>query len=68
MDRVQHTRVTDEYERLKRRYTTAVRSLFDIGYQVPDSEYRMMRNQIEILRIDLDRARLEAETDPLTFV
>jgi predicted GNAT superfamily acetyltransferase len=55
------TRLTTEYERLKRAYGAAVDRLFATGYQATDAEYRKLRTFVEDARIDLEVARLELE-------
>jgi hypothetical protein len=63
MDRASYARVTDEYEHLKRLYARAVSRLFAIGYQVTDSEYTKLRAVTEGLRVDLQIARREIESE-----
>ena len=63
MDGAQYARVTAEYEYLKRLYARAVNRLFDVGYQVTDSEYTKLRAVTEGLRVDLQIARREIESE-----
>jgi hypothetical protein len=55
------TRLTAEYEHLKRVYGVAVERLFAIGYQATDAGYKRLRMATEDARIDLEAARLELE-------
>lgn len=50
--------LTDEYERLKRRYAVLVNRLFTIGYQFTAAEYREMRNAVEEARIQAEIAEV----------
>lgn len=63
MDHAQYARVTAECEHLKRVYARAVSRLFAIGYQATDSEYTKLRAVTEGLRVDLQIARREVESE-----
>jgi hypothetical protein len=61
MDCANAARLTAEFGRRKRAYSSAVELLFSVGYMATDAEHRRLKAAVEDARFDFEVVRRELE-------